>query len=379
LRSGLVIAALLSQSVGPGTAAGAEFPALSTGGFARLHLLAGDISAARDRAGDSELWAPDIPVAGEPGLIRHRMNAHARESRIWVRAVQETPLGDLEALVEADLDGDRADGHDPRLRHAYLMLGPLLAGHTYTTFSNTSALADLDSGIAVGNVVTRHRLVRWQQPLGGTVLLSLALEDSLNRLHFAGTDNIVSSGDRRPPDVVARLDQTGEWGNLSLSMLAREITTTSPTGTAARSDGDLGTAFSLAGRIETGALDNLRFMFNYGNALARYSTLSTYADATVTAEGQVALATTYSGLIAWQHFWSPRWRSSFALSLSVTDPHRTTSNRLTRESRSAHANLIWAPNQRISLGVEYLYGWRSLLSGEDGNLHRLQLTTRINF
>lgn len=375
----LVVTALLALGFGPETAAGAEFPELSVGGFARFHLLAGDISSARDRAGDSELWVPDIPVSGKPGLIRHRVNAHARESRFWVRAVQKTPLGELEVLVEADLDGDRADGHDPRLRHAYLILGPLLVGQTYTTFTNTSALADLDSGIAVGNVVTRHRLVRWQQPLGAATRFSLALEDSLNRLHFTGTDNIVSTGDRRPPDVVARLDRIGDWGNLSLSMLIREITTTGTTGMAVRSNREAGTAFSLAGRIEAGDLDNLRFMFNYGNALARYSTLSAYADATVNLDGRVELATTYSGLVAWQHFWAPRWRSTFALSLSRTDPHRTTSDRLTRESRSAHANLIWTPNQRISLGVEYLYGWRSLLSGAEGNLHRLQLTTRINF
>ncbi|MCB1672597.1 MAG: DcaP family trimeric outer membrane transporter [Gammaproteobacteria bacterium] len=375
----LLLTLLLGLLLTPDQSQAAEPPDLSMGGFFRLQLLSGGISADRNRSGDSELWIPDIPVTPQPTSNWKPVQVHARESRLWVRAVQETPLGQLEALVEGDLDADRHDGHDPRLRHAYLILGPLLVGQTYTTFTNTSALADIDAGIAVGNVVTRHRLIRWQQSLGTGSSFSLALEDSLNRLHFSGTNSIVSTGDRRPPDLVMRFDRNGDWGNASVSLLLREITTTEPPGPGIHTDTELGSALSFAGRIATGGLDNLRFMFNYGDALARYSTLSTFADASVTAAGQVRLTATHSGLLAWQHFWAPRWRSTLALSYSRADPHRSTSGKLSRESRSGHANLIWTPTQRVSLGIEYLYGWRSLINGDSGNLDRLQLTTRINF
>lgn len=378
-RKGRLVTLLLTLWLFPAAGQPAEYPRLSLGGFARLQLLAGDLSRNRERSGDSELWIPDIPVDGSQAFEGFRVNTHARESRLWIRALQDTPLGELEALVEGDLDGDRTDGHEPRLRHAYLVLGPLLVGQTYSTFTNTSALADTDSAIAVGNVVTRHRQVRWQQPINESTSFTLAAEDALNRLHYSGSGRITSSGDRRPHDLVLRVDHEGDWGNLSLSMLFREITTTGPRGGVLRSDRDTGSAVSLAGRIATGPLDNLRFMFNYGNALGRYSTLATYADATVTLDGEVALATVSSSLVAWQHFWSSRWRSTFAVSHSRSDPHPATDRQLTRESRSAHANLIWTPTTRYSIGLEYLHGWRSLLDGRDGELHRLQLTTRINF
>lgn len=352
----------------------------SAGGFFKLNVLSGGISAGGNLNGDSELWVPDIPVDDGADADFSHLNSHARESRLWLRAVQDTPLGRLEALVEGDLDADRIDNsHDPRLRHAYIVLGRLLVGQTYTTFTNTSALADLNSGIAVGNVVTRHRLLRWQQPLTATASISVALEEPLNRLHFAGEAAITSTGDRRPPDLVVKIDRTGNRGNISLSALVREISTTGPTAPSLQTDSAIGTAVSLAGRIATGSLDNLRFMFNHGNALARYSTLSTYADATVTPAGEIELATLSSAMIAWQHFWEPRWRSTFAFSYSRADPHGTSSRKLTRDSRSAHANLIWTPGRRLSVGIEFLYGWRSLLNGADGELQRLQLTTRINF
>ncbi len=370
---------LLAGLLFPLSLQGAESTRLSMGGFFRLQLLAGGITPDRNRSGDSELWIPDIPVAGRSASNWQRLNVHARESRVWLRAVQSTALGELEALVEGDLDANRQDGHEPRLRHAYLVLGPLLVGHTYTIFTNTSALADIDSGIAVGNVVTRQRLIRWRQTLDAATSVSVALEDSLNRLHYSNSERILTTGDRRPPDLVIRIDRSGSRGNVSLSMLLREITTTHPPWPGTSSDGKRGNAFSLAGRIETGALDNLRFMFNYGNALSRYSTLSTYADATVTEGGKVRLAATHSGLAAWQHYWAPRWRSTLALSYSRSDPDRSTSPELTRESRSAHANLIWTPTLNFSVGIEYLYGWRSTLSGDTGSLHRFQVTTRVNF
>ncbi len=375
---GVLLFLLTAFLLQPNEGLPAELPRFSTGGFARISMLIGGITADRDQAGDSELSIPSIPVTSRPNSDTWRAHIHGTDSRIWFRAVQQTRLGELEALIEGDLDGDPR-GHSPRLRHAYLVLGPLLVGQTWTTFTNTSALADTDSGDPVGSVLTRQRLVRWQQPLGTDTTLSVAVEDSLNRLHIAGTDTISSTGDRRPPDLVLRVDQSGNWGNLSLSMLVREIATTWPAFPETRTDHEVGSAFSFAGRIELGAPDNLRFMFNYGSALGRYSTASTYPDATVMPDGEIALSPTQSSMVAWQHFWGPRWRSTFAFSHSRTDPQRGSSSLLTRESRSIQANLIWTPGQRLSFGIEYLYGWRSLVDGQDGELHRLQFTTRINF
>lgn len=380
-RLRLAAAALLGVASGAtlqSTAAAADEAGLTAGGFARLHVLAGDISADRDRPGDIRLHIPSIPVDGRPDSDSNRTSAHVQDSRLWMRAVTQTRLGRVEALVEGDLAG-AADKYDPRLRHAYLIVGRLLVGQTWSVFTNTSSLADIDAGYAVGNIITRRRQIRWEQPLDAATTFTAALEDPRNQLHLASSGRINSSGDDRRPDLVMRLGRAGAWGNVSLSMAVREIATIDPPLPGTGTDSRTGTAFSLAGRLATGVADNLRFAFSYGNALSRYLTSNTYADATITPEGTVDPSTTHSGLVAWQHFWSTELRSTFAVSYSRTDAHRSSSDNLTREARSGHANLIWTPTPRFSFGIEYLYGWRETIGGGDGDVNRLQFTSRLNF
>jgi len=374
----IVLSGLAALCMCTATRVHAELPRLTAGGFARMDVLVGDISESRKLPGDNLLHIPSIPVSGQPGLNSNRMNAHFKFSRAWVRAVSETGIGRIEAYVEGDMAGS-ADSYERRLRHAYVIFGRLLVGQNWTVFTNTSALADIDAGFAVGNAATRHKQIRWTQPLNDRTTVTLAAEEPSNRLHFEGTGGLLSAGADRRPDLVMRLDRRGDWGNVSLSMAVREIATTAERVPSGETDSETGTAFNLAGRIATGTADNLRFSLKYGEGLARHIQAGYYPDATVTVDNRVSMSTTLSGLVTWQHFWAPRWRSTFGAAFTENDSDPATSLRLSEKSRSAHANLIWTPTTRLSLGVEYLYGWRELVGGETGDLNRLHLTTRFNF
>jgi hypothetical protein len=374
---GLAIVCLLQ----PGAAVLAATPdatrVLSAGGFIKLHGLLGDISPGRELRGDQELFVPQIPLTAVPDEDDRRTHLHARASRLWLRLQQpDTALGDVEVFAEADWFKD-FDSYSPRLRHAYVKAGRLLAGQSWSTFINTQALADIDAGTAVGNSVTRLHLLRFSQPLRDKLQLHVALEDPVNRLHFSGSSGISVIERERPYDIVLRLEALPDWGSVSLSGVWRELSATSARAQTADQRG--ATAFSLAGRIDTGALDNLRFMFNYGAGLARHSTLGTFADAVVEPDGSLEAISGYSTLLAYQHYWTPQWRSTFALSSARSELPALAPATLTRSTRSGHVNLIWAPNTRWSLGAEYLYGWRASHAGSDGELQRLQLTWRLNF
>lgn len=371
----LVLAMVAAAATTP---ARAELPALSVGGFGRMDVLLGDISDSRDLPGDNLLHVPNIPVSGQASLESSRANAHLKNSRAWVRAVAETGLGTVEAYVEGDMAGS-ADRYERRLRHAYLIVGQLLVGQSWTVFTSTSALADIEAGFGVGNVITRHDQIRWTQPLGDATTLTLAAEEPLNRLHVEGTDRLVSSSRDRRPDMVMRLDRTGGWGDVSVGLAVREIATIASLVPASETDSETGVAVNVSGRLALGVADNLRFSFKYGDALARHIQAGYFADATVTADGRVDPTSTQSGLIAYQHFWAPRWRSTLAASYTDNDANAVTSRALTRRSRSAHANLIWTPTPRLSFGIEYLYAWRQLFGGEQGDLNRINMTTRFNF
>jgi hypothetical protein len=351
-------------------------PEFTGGGFFKLHAITGDLQDIAGYRGNQELFVPHIPVVPDSNKTNHAI-LHARTSRLWLRARQrDTAIGNVEFMVEGDLFGDYS-GYRPRLRHAYLAAGSFLAGQTWSTFINTSARADIDSGTAVGNMVTRHHQLRWTRSMNEDWQWQVALETPLNRLHYTNTTNIVAWHYDSRPDMVARLQASKPWGNVSLSLLARELSADAPWRNFAGSTSAL--AWSVAGRINTGALDNLRFMVNHGAGLARYATLGTYADAVVETSGAVDAVTTSSGLLAWQHYWTPQWRSTFAWSRSLSSLPGNAGSSLTRNAESLHFNLIWAPGTRYSLGGEFLYAARGLVDGREGDISRLQFTFRLNF
>lgn len=374
----LGLLAMSLQATAPALGAAApDSPVLSTGGFFKLHGLLGEISPGRELRGDQELFIPQVPLAASPDDDDSRMHLHARASRLWLRLQQQgTALGELELFAEADWFKD-FDSYSPRLRHAWVKAGRLLLGQSWSTFINTQALADIDAGTAVGNSVTRLHLLRWSQPLRDGLQLHAALEEPVNRLHFSGNSGISVIDRERPYDIALRLEALPDWGSVSLAGVWRELSVTSAR--AQPSDRDGVTAFSLAGRIDIGALDNLRFMFNYGKGLARHSTLGVFADAVIDDDGALDPNNGYSSLLAYQHYWTPQWRSTLAFSSARHELPDGAALSLTRDTRSAHANLVWTPNQRWSLGVEYLHGWRAVKDGRDGELQRVQLTWRLNF
>lgn len=369
----------LAMALASGSAVGAEPSSLqwSAGGFLKVHALLGDIGASRDLRSDQELFIPQIPVTARPAGDSRRHHLHARASRLWLRLQTETsPVGAIELFAEGDWF-QAFDEYRPRLRHAYLRAGRLLVGQTWSTFVNPQALADIDAGTAVGNSVTRLQQLRWTLPLRDDLQLHMALEDPVNRLQFSGNSSITAIGRERPYDLALRLDSQRDWGSLSLAGVWRVLSVTSARLQAA--DRRTVTAYSLAGRIDIGTLDNLRFMLNAGSGLARHSTLGTFADAVVNDDGALEGSTGITTMVAWQHFWSRNWRSTFALSTARSNLPAAAAATLTRSTRSAHANLIWSPGSRWSLGAEYLYGWRELQQGADGELQRLQFTFRLNF
>jgi hypothetical protein len=377
--AGLLLALGLLLPAGPALGAAPDpSTRFSAGGFFKLHAQLGDHSASRDLRGDQELFIPQLALTPRPAADKNRTHVHARSSRLWLRLQQtDTRWGAVEAFAEADLLKN-FDDYSPRLRHAYVKAGRLLVGQSWSTFVNTQALADIDAGVAVGNSVTRLHLVRWSQPLRDDLQLQLALEKPVNRLHFSGSGNSgISVIEReRPYDFALRLEALPDWGSVSFSGVWRELSVSSDR--TVPTDRQRVAAFSAAGRMDIGALDNLRFMFNYGDGLARHATLGTFADAVVEADGSLEANTSYSTLLAYQHYWTPQWRSTFAFSTARSALPASAAATLTRSTQSSHLNLIWTPNQRWSLGLEYLQAWRKLKQGLDGELQRMQLTFRVN-
>jgi hypothetical protein len=350
---------------------------VSMGGSARLYLIYNDAIPLEYSWGKQRLWVPDIATGVAKESTQSDKTAHARESRLWLRTVTPGALGEIETLIEYDML--KAPGsYTPRLRHAFISVGNLLAGQTSTTFTNTSSIPDIDAATASGSIITRQPMVRWTQPLGdGGMQMLFALEEPASRVTRGNAVGYSSSGAGKIPDIVTKLEWQRDWGNISVAGLARQIVFRQPE--LGVDERNWSGAVSIAGRIETGVLDNIRFMLNYGNALGRYSTLATFTDSFQNEKGKLSGNTLHSGLLAYQHFWNVRWRSNVALSYSRARYPDFASPELTLESRTANANLVWSPVPSLSIGLEYGYGMRRRNNSDQGEVNRLQFTSRLTF
>lgn len=302
----------------------ATIPGIDTrvqiGGRVKLDVIYNSTSVGRPggtNLGDITLLPSATPVGGSGE--DDQITLSARESRFWLTSHTPTDYGELSTNLEFDLLAAQSSGaervgnsHTPRLRHAYGVLGKLLLGQAWTTFMNVGSFPELnDSGGPAGIIDVRQPQIRWTEPFSWGEW-QIALEEPETTL----TDpagNRVTPDDDRLPDLVSKLLFEDGWGQFSLAGMLRQIRSDGAV-VAGRSDAVLGVALSLGGRLRTFEQGNLRFNFNYGNALGRYVGLNVFNEGSIDGQGDIELSEVVGGFIAYQHWWDPRLRSTLSYS-----------------------------------------------------------------
>ena len=333
-----------------------------------------------------------IPVEPTSGSSRsyESTNIHAKSSRFFFKTATETDVGKISSHIELDfiLSGDDGDERisnswNSRLRHAYVKWdysdkSSLLAGQTWSTFFNVGALPDLIDFVGpVGTIFDRQPMIRWTT--GG---LQLAIENPATRLNQDTGSGLSTSFDdfhEGIPDLVARYNGKAGDLNWSIAGIVRELSYDQGNG---EDDSKLGYGLSLSGKWMIGQ-DDLKFMLNYGDALGRYLGLNAFNDGYVDADGNIETFDQYGGFIAYRHFWSPRWRSTFSLSAIEADNPTVLefapAESLAKSYQSFHANLNYLPTPKMAIGGEFIYGSKELEDGRDGDLSRLQFAVKYAF
>ncbi|MEX2470381.1 MAG: DcaP family trimeric outer membrane transporter [Pseudohongiellaceae bacterium] len=340
------------------------------GGRLETHASVGDVFFTAAQSGRDKLSFSQIPVSPQD-ISQNQFRFNSRDSRLWLRALH--PGRNLDVYVEYDL-AEEPDRYTFRLRHAYVSLGPLLAGRSYTTFINSSALPDIDSGTGPGEVSLKRVQLRWTQSLLDDSLdLAVALEEPDSYISDPDSARIRPYDKDQIPHVAARLTRRADWGEFSVASLVRSLRWQQDGQRLDKWSGGIG----VSGRLNFGAVDNLRFIANYGNGLGRFFTSGAYADASVNREfSELDPHPVFSAQAAYQHYWSARWRSTLSLGLSRTNLPGSANEAMTARARSAQVNLFWSPVPALTVGFEYLHGHRQLLNGQDGELNRLLFSTR---
>ncbi len=361
---------------------------ITVGGYVKADVLLSRFSEGELAQGSGrDFYLPNsIPVSNGSGKSRQFLDAHAKETRLFVKT--ETNLDghklgthiELDFIVNQSLAANEivTNAYTPGFRRAFITYDNWLLGQEWTTFMNLGALPETLDFVAFpseGTVFVRQPQLRYT--LGS---LQLALENPETSVLPGGGGAVAGSGDATLPDFVARYNFKLGSAELSLSGLLRQLKVENPAAgtTAAVDDSTTAGGVGLAGRVPFGS-DDLKFMVTTGEGIGRYLALGTSADAVLSAGELDAIGVT-GGYLAYKHAWTPKWRSTLTVSaLAIDNDTSRTGTALTKSVQSASINLLYSPVARLTFGGELRHAQRELENGQDGNLDRLQFSAKYNF
>lgn len=242
-----------------------------------------------------------------------QFNSHAKQSRFNLGSSTVLANGEkITGFIEMDFGPGNAPSNGEAttnrsgvdLRHAFISYGKWKFGQTWTNALNGSAIAEtLDFfALSEGMIDTRQMQVRYTNGP-----LSISLENPETTIGRAQTN------DSSIPDLIARYSFKGDWGNVSVAGLVRQLNT-DPTQTASgESESESALGFSVAGRVKTFGKDDVRFQLHGGNT-GRYVGVAAQKDL-VGEEVEEAI----SYMVAYRHYWTKDTRSSVFYGNITTD------------------------------------------------------------
>ena len=351
------------------------------GGYVKMDAMFSDYSGgdlAPGSAGTQFYIPGTIPVGGTPSEGPD-IDMQARETRINFRSDHVLDNGDkLGTYIEMDFflspgGNERvSNSYNPRVRHAFIKYNNWLFGQTWSTFQDVGALAEnLDFvGPAEGTTFIRQAQARYTSGPW-----EFAIENPESTITpFGGGARIVSD-DGSLPDVIARYTAKLDNGYIKAAGMIRQLDLK----TGAVDDSETAYGLSLSGKHMFGE-DDLRWMATIGSGTGRYLGLNTANGAVLDAGGNLNAIDQWGGFISFRHFWDAKWRSNFTYSyLSNDNDTALTGTGVTKDVYSIHANLLYQPAEKMTVGGELMFADRTLETGASGDMTRLLLSAKYAF
>ncbi len=295
---------------------------------------------------------------------------HARETRLFldIRGDVGAEARELRMYVEGDFYGSSSVF---RLRHAYGSYGGLLAGQTWTNFldpDNFPNTIDFESPMAFPSF--RQAQVRYTAKLNDQTSWAVSVEDNNSQI----TNPAVPGQAEYPsPDLTTSVRFGGARGHGYASVFLGKARYRPTDG-----DPDNVTLWGslLSARVKVYKSDYVYGQFTFGDGVGRYrGGVTAVPDAT--GELQSVGLTAFMG--GFEHFWSSRATTNFVWSVAQSEDHDYHPDTFNKTLDYTAINFIyWFIENRAWAGVEYLYGNREIVSGDDASANRLQFAVRFN-
>ena len=321
-----------------------------------------------DPIGSEDSFDPrTIPTDGSEGT---NSQVHARETRLTLDMRGPVEGSELRMYVETDFYGS---GNVLRLRQAFGSYKGLMAGQAWSTFvddANFPNTIDFESPMAFPSI--RQAQARFTTKLGANGSWSVAVED--NKSSITTPTNVPGKAEYSVPDLVTRVKFEGSRGHVFASVFLGRARFRPTTGEP--DDVSLWGSL-LSARVKTFGKDYLYGQFTFGDGVGRYRGGVTAVPDASGALQPVGLSAIMGG---YNHYWSDNVESNAVFSVTTVPDESFYADTFNKEINYGAVNLLyWFLPGRAWAGVEYLYGRREVVGGQDGTANRLQFAIRFNF
>ena len=349
----------------------------SFGGYIKLDILH-DFSGTGD---EFQFVTATIPVPGAPGpQPGSYTNIFARESRFSfeVRNGREG-LPFNKGFLEMDFYDE--NNFAPRLRHAYLQWGNLLAGQTWTTLTVLQQLPFL-LDFAYGDAIFggRTALVRWEQKVNDHWSWAAALEDWPDE-SIANPYDLAGTARSDWPLFALRGNYNWDRGTVGLGASLVQVNWEGSDGISDYSD--LGWAFVGGGRWYLDAANRTYLGFGgsygYGEAGNQINLIEGNIANAVLLPNGLDLLNNWNVQLALHYEFSEQWSTNWSIAYGGTNPNEALFPNALKASGAAHANLIYHFAPEFLIGGEYMIGELENANGADGTAQRIQFSAMYSF
>ena len=316
-----------------------------------------------------------IPV-GPVVTEQARFFLQATQSRIGFELSRATSGGLVFGRIEADF---RGAGDSFRLRHAFGEYGRVLAGQTWSTFTDLDALpVTVDFEGPPSSTTVRSPQIRYTATASDTTSWAVAIEAPKADVSSPDSSEATFQGFG---DLTARAKLTSDWGHLQISAVIRTLAANDSEG---NTDFLPGLGGMLSGRSQVSDVDAVLFQFLGGVAISRFvgslggKGLDLIYNPTT---GAYERMISYGGFITWNR----RRLLGRDLETNVTGGILGVQNRsfqpddAYQSSQYLSANAFWLFTEGGRVGIEGSWGRRVNKGGDSGTATRLSFAAYFDF
>ncbi len=352
---------------------GSEFR-MKIGGRVKLDMLY-DFNGSNDRY---QFLISGIPVEGSPEYAnRGYFNMFVRESRFNVDMRRVTAgKVPLKIFIEADF-WSSTDNFPFRLRHAYIVAGNFIFGQTWTTTSIMESIPNLID-FAAGDALYGGRAAqaKYQNRINDNWKWAVGLE----MMDYIGIDNAFNLPGKSSlglPAVAGRLDYNWKTGMVALGVNLAQM----------RWDGGdsvYTTAMQLAAVIGGRQYIGKDF-FTFNIAIGQGSgdnimaLTGSNSNAILTPEGELETMPAIAVVLGYVHKWDDKFTTNASVAYTTLDPSVYRAPESMKAGAIGHINLIYQATERLSTGIEYMWGGHRTKNNDYGQANRVQAMMKFDF